>query len=180
MNFGKLAPWNWFKKEDEQEKGIVPLRRDETNLRFPLTLHDMESEFNRLFDSFRQAVKGEHIGGSLFGTDWFKPSLDVASDEKEYSVKIELPGIEASNVSIEYSNQTLKIKGEKRQQKEEKDKNYYRVERSYGSFERILDLPEDSDADNILSNYKDGVLTITIPRKMLPKKDTKKIDIKID
>jgi HSP20 family protein len=74
----------------------------------------------------------------------------------------------------------LKIKGEKRQQKEEKDKNYYRVERSYGSFERILDLPEDSDADNILSNYKDGILTITIPRKMLPKKDTKKIDIKID
>jgi HSP20 family protein len=178
MNFGKLAPWNWFKKEDEQKVSGLPIRRSESSLEFPLSLHDIEAEFNHLFDSFRQAVRSGHIGSALFMTDWFKPSLDVASDEKEYTVKIELPGIEASNVSIEYSNQTLKIKGEKRQQKEEKEKNYYRVERSYGSFERILDLPEDSDADNITSSYKDGVLNISIPRKMLPKADTKKIDIK--
>jgi HSP20 family protein len=116
----------------------------------------------------------------LLQTDWFKPSLDVASDEKEYSIKVELPGIDLTNISLEYSSDTLKIKGEKRQEKEEKDKDFYRIERSYGSFQRILDIPEDADADNITSNYKDGVLSITIPRKQLPKKETKKIEIKTE
>ncbi len=180
MNFTKLAPWNWFKKEEEHSTKGVPVRVGENNAGFPVLLHDVEAEFNHFFDSFKKALKSEHISSSIFTTDWFKPSLDIASDDKEYSVKIELPGIEAGNVSIEYSDQTLKIKGEKRQEKEEKEKNYYRVERSYGSFERILDLPEDSDIENITSNYKDGVLSITIPRKMLPQKDTKKIDIKVD
>ena len=180
MDFGKLAPWNWFKKEDENDAGSVPVHRVGSSSGFPVLLHDVETEFNHMVDSFRRLLKGEVTTTSLFGADWFKPSLDVASDDKEYSVKIELPGIEASNISIEYTENTLKIKGEKRQEKEEKEKNYYRVERSYGSFERILDLPEDSDADNISSAYKDGVLSITIPRKMLEKKDTKNIEIKTE
>ena len=179
MDFGKLAPWNWFKKEEEQEIKIVPERKHENGLVFPASFYNIESEFSNLFASLRRVFENE-MSSELFKGDWFKPSLDVASDDKEYSVKIELPGIDAGNISIEYGSNTLKIRGEKRQEKEEKDKNYYRVERSYGSFERILDLPEDSDSDNITSSYKDGVLSITIPRKMLPKKDSKKIDIKTD
>lgn len=180
MNFTKLAPWNWFKKEEEQGERKLPVRRGESKLGFPVSLHDIEEEFNHFFDSFKQAVKGEYIN-SFFTANWFKPSLDIASDAKEYSIKIELPGIDANDVIVEYSNQTLKIKGEKHQQKEEKEKDYYRVERSYGSFERVLDLPEDCDVENITSNYKDGVLSISIPRKMLPpEKDTKKIDIKVN
>ena len=178
MDFTKLAPWNWFKKEDEHNATVLPVRRIGASSGFPVLLHDVETEFNHMFDSLKRALRGEIESTSLLAADWFKPSLDVASDDKEYGVKIELPGIDASNISIEYSSNTLKIKGEKRQEKEEKEKNYYRVERSYGSFERILDLPEDSDSDNITSSYKDGVLSITIPRKMLPKKDSKKIDIK--
>ena len=180
MDFGKLAPWNWFKKEDEQATKSVPIHRSGSNSEFPVLLHDLETEFNHMFDSFKRTLKGNVEATSLFGVDWFKPLLDVASDDKEYSIKIELPGIKASNISIEYTENTLKVRGEKRQEKEEKEKSYYRIERSYGLFERILDLPEDSDADKISSTYKDGVLSITIPRKILEKKDIKNIEIKTE
>jgi len=180
MDFTKLAPWNWFKKEEEESAKVVPVRHDEHKAELPASLHDLHTEVNRLFDSLKHGFGTGWPGGSLFHTDWFKPSLDVASDDKEYSIKVELPGIDAADISIEFSENTLKIKGEKRQEKEEKGKDFYRVERSYGSFQRILDLPEDSDADNITSAYKDGVLSIKIPRKMLPKADTKKIEIKTE
>ncbi len=180
MDFGKLAPWNWFKKEEEESGKIVPVRSDSQRSEFPASLHDLHIEFNRLFDSLKHGLSAGLPSGSLFQSDWFKPSLDVASDEKEYSVKVELPGIEASNISIEYTDNTLKIKGEKRQEKEEKEKDFYRIERSYGSFQRILDIPDDADTENITSSYKDGVLSIKIPRKMLPKTDAKKIEIKTE
>lgn len=175
MDFSKLAPWNWFKKEEEESGKIVPVRQDEHRAEFPASLHDLHKEFDRLFHTMS---KGFSSGTSLFKSGWFKPSLDIASDEKEYSVKIELPGMDVSDISVEFTENTLKVKGEKRQEKEEKDKNFYKIERSYGSFQRILDLPEDSDTDKITSNYKDGVLSVTIPRRMLPKKETKKIEIK--
>lgn len=180
MDFGKLAPWNWFKKEEEESGKVVPVKHDSKKTDLPVSIHDLHTEFNRLFDSLKHGFGTGWPSTSLLHTDWFKPSLDVASDEKEYSIKVELPGIDATNISLEYTSDMLKIKGEKRQEKEEKDKDFYRIERSYGSFQRILDIPEDADADNITSNYKDGVLSITIPRKQLPKKETKKIEIKTD
>jgi HSP20 family protein len=177
MDFGKLAPWNWFKKEEEGSN-IVPVRKEENAFGLAPSFQSIEVEFNHLLDSMKRGLRGGLSTDLFFKNDWLKPSLDIASDEKEYSVKIELPGIDKSDISIEYANHTLKIKGEKHQEKEEKKKDYYRIERSYGSFQRVLDLPEDSDADNITSEYKDGVLSIAIPRKMLPKADAKKIEIK--
>lgn len=180
MDFSKLAPWNWFKKEEEQSTKITPVRHDVNRSDLPATFHDLHNEFNRLFDSLRHSFSMGWPNTTLLQTDWFKPSLDVASDDKEYSIKVELPGMDASNISIEYTSNTLKIKGEKQQEKEEKKKDFYRIERSYGSFQRILDIPDDADADNITSSYKDGVLSITVPRKALPKTDTKKIEIKTE
>lgn len=180
MDFGKLAPWNWFKKEEEEDGKVVPVRHDNGKAGLPVSLHNLHGEFNRLVDSIRHGFGDGWPSTSLLHTDWFKPSLDVASDEKEYSIKVELPGMDANHISIEYTNDTLKIKGEKRQEKEEKEKNFYRIERSYGSFQRILDIPEDADAENITSSYKDGVLSIKVPRNTLPKADTKKIEIKTE
>lgn len=178
MDFGKLAPWNWFKKEEEESGKVVPVKHDSKKSDLPVSIHDLHTEFDRLFNTLKESFSTSWPSTSLMKTDWFKPSLDVASNEKEYSIKVELPGIDPTHITLEYSSDTLKIKGEKRQEKEEKDKDFYRIERSYGSFQRTLDIPEDADADNITSNYKDGVLSITIPRKQLPKKETKKIEIK--
>lgn len=182
MNLEKLAPWNWFKKEEERKGQIVPVRRSAEGLEHPASLLDLHREFDRLFDSLQRGFgvgfpEWPERADTLLKSGWFKPSLDVASDEKAYIVKIELPGINANDVSIEISGNTLHVKGEKRQETEETEKNFYRIERSYGSFERILDLPEDADADNITSTYKDGVLSINLPKKALPKPDTKKIEI---
>ena len=178
MDFTKLAPWNWFKEEEEKRGGLIPVKKGEDAFSLNTSFEDIESEFNRLLDSLRRTFRGRLSDDLLFKSEWLKPSLDIASDKKEYTVKIELPGIDKSDISIEYANNTLKIKGEKHQEKEEQNKDFYRMERSYGAFERILNLPEDSDAENIASEYRDGVLSVTIPRKMLPKADTKKIDIK--
>ncbi len=185
MNLEKFAPWNWFKKEEEERGQIVPVQRDINRLEHPVSLLDMHREFARLFDVMPRgfgmgwpALSGR--ADSLLKSDWFKPFLDVASDEKKYSIKIELPGIDANDINIEVDGNTLKIKGAKRQEEEEKEKDYYRVERFYGSFQRILDIPDDGDTDNISATYKDGVLSIAVPRKALPKKDTKQIEIKTE
>ena len=183
MNLEKLAPWNWFKKEEEQSGQIIPVRRDRSAEAYPISLLDLQKEFDRFYDALRRDFSTGWSAlrpDALLSSAWFKPSLDIASNEKEYSIKVELPGIDANDVTIEISANTLKVTGEKKHEEEEKGKNFYRVERSYGSFQRILDLPEDADADKITSSYKDGVLNIAIPKKVLPKEETKKIEIKVN
>jgi HSP20 family protein len=73
----------------------------------------------------------------------------------------------------------LTIQGEKKQENEEKGKNYYRMERSYGSFQRMLSLPEDADQNEVTATFMKGVLTVTMPRKALPKADVKQIEVKM-
>ena len=82
------------------------------------------------------------------------------------------------DVRLEIVNDTLTIQGEKKQENEEKGKNYYRMERSYGSFQRMLSLPEDADQNDVTATFKKGVLTVTMPRKALPKADVKQIEVK--
>jgi HSP20 family protein len=79
---------------------------------------------------------------------------------------------------VELDDNTIIIRGEKKQEKEEKDKNYYCVERSYGSFRRVLSLPEDAAQDDIMATFKNGILTIKMPKKTMPKADVKQIEIK--
>jgi len=175
MELSKLVPWNWLKKEEEEKGWSVPVKRSELNLDIPKSFYEIETEFERLFDSFKRNFNVGFPTGSLLKSDFFSPSMDIASNEKEYSVKVELPGIGKNDITVECVNNTLRIKGEKKQ---EKEKDYYRVERSYGSFERVLDMPEDADADKIESTFKDGVLSVSIPKKALPAANTKSIPIK--
>jgi HSP20 family protein len=93
-------------------------------------------------------------------------------------VTLEIPGVDEKDVRLEIVNDTLTIQGEKKQANEEKGKNYYRMERSYGSFQRMLSLPEDADQNDVTATFKKGVLTVTMPRKALPKADVKQIEVK--
>ena len=181
MDIKKLAPWNWFKKE--QEGNTLPIRRQETRTQYADPFSQIRQEIDRVFDSAFSGLGFPAIG---FGreltpaaqTDWIKPTLDVGASDKEYTISVELPGVDEKDVQLELINDTLKIKGDKKQQKEEKEKNYYRMERSYGSFQRVLSLPEDADQDNIKAVYKNGIMNITIPRKAAPKTEVKQIEIK--
>jgi HSP20 family protein len=94
----------------------------------------------------------------------FRPNLNVASDDKQYTISLEAPGLVQDDIKLELKGQALFIQGEKRLEKEDKDQHYYRIERSYGQFQRTLDLPDDVVLDKIVASMKNGVLTIVLPR----------------
>ncbi|MDX9786683.1 MAG: Hsp20/alpha crystallin family protein [Desulfobacterales bacterium] len=182
MDIKKLAPWNWFKQEEDAGKKMQVQHTGPQGQHHPL-YHQIHQEFDRLFDNM---VRGFWMPQtSLLESDFsqlghgiLKPTLDIGSTEKEYAVTVEVPGVDEKDIKLELSDNTLTIRGEKKREQEEKEKDYYRLERSYGSFQRILSLPDDADQDNIQAGFKKGVLTITIPRKALPKPDVKRIEVK--
>jgi HSP20 family protein len=185
MDISRLAPWNWFKKEEEHEGFSAPVKRQDQPVPVRQThpLLQIHNEIDRLFeDSFRNFGFPSLLTGRLFPSitraDWLKPTLDLTATDKEYTISVELPGVEASEVKLEVVNDTLRVSGEKTQEKEEKDKDFYRMERSYGSFQRVLSLPEDADQDKINAVFKNGVMTITVPRKSLPQSEAKQIEVK--
>lgn len=103
--------------------------------------------------------------------------LDVVEDKDKITVKAELPGMEQKDIQVDLNDGVLTVKGEKRQETEEKDKHYHLVERTYGSYSRSLRLPSYVDGEKIKATYKDGVLNITLPKKEEAK--PKKIDIEV-
>ena len=107
----------------------------------------------------------------------FLPKLDVLSDEKNYIINVEIPGVDCNDVKLEVKKNVLSISGEKKSEKvEDTDQEQHITERSFGSFYRELLLPEDADIDNISAKHKDGVLNINIP-KVAPKETSKSINI---
>lgn len=96
---------------------------------------------------------------------WLKPSIDIAASDAEYTITAKLPGVEENQVSVEVSNDMLTISGRKENVKEERNAQYYCMERSYGSFQRALSLADDVDADAIAASFEKGVLKIKVPRK---------------
>jgi len=128
----------------------------------------LRREVDRLFEDFQ-------LGSwrSPFG-----PAVDIVEKEKAYEITAELPGMDESNIDVKFSDGTLTIKGEKRDEKEEKKKDYYLSERRYGSFQRSFGVPDGVDADKIEANFKNGVLTVTLPKTAQAQKSEKKIAIR--
>lgn len=100
------------------------------------------------------------------GTQEYKwrPSADISETDDSFEVRVELPGVTKDDVHISVKDSLLTIKGEKRQEATDDSKDYRRVERRYGSFERRFSLPPKVEADNIKADFKDGVLTLSIPK----------------
>lgn len=185
MELKKLAPWNWFKNEEETDHH-VPVKHGDKGRPYPGRHHDPMIQVHRDIDhifeqffrgwGFPQASGFDTFSGFPAGT-LLKPKVDLSAGEKEYLLTVEIPGVNEKEVTVDISNNTMTIKGEKKQEKEEKDTNYYRIERSYGSFQRVLSLPEDVDQDGIAATFKNGVLSITMPRKALPAGEVKQVEI---
>ena len=106
------------------------------------------------------------------------PAVDVAESEKSYEIKAELPGMDEKDIEVKVTDGSLTIKGEKQEEREEKERDYYLQERRYGSFERSFELPESVDPDRIEASFKKGVLTVTLPKKAEAQKPAKKIEVK--
>jgi HSP20 family protein len=119
----------------------------------------VKSEMDRLFDRFAELRWNElpALG------DW-APSMDVSETKESLVCKVEVPGMEQKDIQISLQENLLTIKGEKRQEKEEKDEHFHRIERSYGAFTRSLRLPVAVDAGKVTATVKSGVLTVTLPK----------------
>jgi len=182
MDFSKLAPWNWFKDEEKKVDYIPVNNRNNSIAVKNNTALDIQKSFDELFNLFTKSFEERfnHLSeNTLFSKNsWIKPSLDIASQDKEYNIKLELPGVDKKDISIEIVDSSMIIRGEKRFESSQENKNFYKIERSYGSFQRVLNLPEDCETDKIESSYNNGILSITIPKKELQKTNIKQIEIK--
>ncbi|HBC57533.1 MAG TPA: heat-shock protein [Gammaproteobacteria bacterium] len=190
MDLEHLKPWNWFKHEQGEGKSTIPVKHGERSSelipsrgmsRHPLL--QLQRELDRMFeDSFRNFEFPSF--SNLFNREesWvnasvFTPDLNISSDQESYQIELEVPGMKESDISIEVKGGTLLIQGEKSEDKRTKERHFYRMERSYGRFQRTLALPDDADADNIQANLADGVLSLAIPRSEVTNEDVKKISI---
>ena len=133
----------------------------------------LQDRMNRLF---RESYSGEGRDESLTTSSFFHAD-DGFGDEHKVTLKIEVPGIDEKDIDIRVENNTLTVHGERKIEKEEKEENYRRVERQYGSFTRTFTLPSAVDTENVSANYDKGVLKINLPKKAEAKPKQIKVNV---
>jgi HSP20 family protein len=133
-------------------------------------LVSLRGDFDRLFESFFgvSPVAQENI---------WAPVVDIAENNGNIEVKAELPGMNKEDIKVTVKDNVLSLSGERKQEKETKEKTYHRIERYYGSFCRNIQLPESVEADKVKATYKDGVLNIVLPKPETAK--PRKIDVDV-
>ena len=121
----------------------------------PSLLDDFRKEMGRFAEGFFDDASAANA---------FAPSVNFAETEKDYEVSVELPGMKPEDVHVEFKDGHLWITGERKQEAEKKGKTYHRIERRYGSFRRVIAIGNEVDAEKVDATYKDGVLTVDIPK----------------
>jgi HSP20 family protein len=133
----------------------------------------LQDRINRVFrESYGPEGRDEALTTSSFA-----PAVDVYEDEHNVTLKIEVPGIDEKDIDVRLENNTLTVHGERKIEKEEKEENYRRVERQYGSFTRTFTLPATVDGEKVAANYDKGVLKVTLPKKAEAKPKQIKVNI---
>jgi HSP20 family protein len=133
----------------------------------------MRREMDRLFDEFRG------VRGGPYETEMgFAPAIDVKQTDKGIEVTAELPGIQEKNVEVSLADNTLTIRGEKKEEKEQTGEGRVINERSFGSFARAIPLPAEVDEDKVTAQFRNGVLTVTLPLAPDTERKTRKIEVK--
>jgi HSP20 family protein len=164
-----------------------PAARTETSAQEWRPFEALRREVDQLFDNFGLRALRAPFGraGVDLAPFWGHdvsfgkvPAVDFVDDEKAYVVTAELPGMSENDVDVKYTDGVLTIRGEKKEEKEEKKKDYYLSERRYGSFQRAFQVPNGIAAEKIDATFKDGVLTVTMPKSPEAVKNEKKIAIK--
>ena len=136
------------------------IKRDDQNIHPIERFHrDIDKVFENFFTDFRfpSIFESEKDGG-------FSPKVNVSEDHKNVDVSVELPGMNKKDIEVSLKENILTIKGEKNTEKEEKKKDYYHVERSYGKFQRSIKLPAEVEDDKVDASFKDGILNIRLPK----------------
>jgi HSP20 family protein len=133
----------------------------------------IQDRMNRLFrDSFGNEGREEALSNTAF-----RPPVDVYEDEHSVTLKIEVPGIDEKDIEVRIENNTLTVHGERKFEQEEKEENYRRVERQYGSFTRTFTLPNTVDQENVQADYDKGVLNVKLAKKAEAKPKQIKVNV---
>ena len=152
------------------------------------SLPALRDEVDRLFDDFftgwpRPAIRRRRMESDpwrrfqgMFEATF--PTADVVEGEKDYRITAELPGMSEKDIEIALAGDMLTLKGEKKEEREEKEENRYVSERRYGSFQRSFALPEDADPEKIEAAFKNGILTVTLPKRPEAQAKRRKIEVK--
>ena len=151
MSHETLATWNPFGELDEVQNRLGSL-------------------FGGTFPRFGNG------NGGLKLADW-SPRVDITEDDKEYLVKTDLPEMKKEEIKVNVEEGVLSVSGERKAEKEEKNKKFHRIERSYGSFLRSFTLPEDADGAKVAAEFKDGVLKVHLPKNAAAK--PKAVEVKV-
>jgi len=156
-----IVPWGRSEERSLTERGTDPFSY-------------LRSQINRVFDDFwgesRLAPQREMAAD-------FWPQVDVTETGKEIKVSAEIPGVEPKDIDVSVEDGMLTIKGEKKYEREEKEKGQYRMERGYGSFERAIELPAEVDESKAKAEFKKGVLRLTLPKRPGAPSRRKKISV---
>jgi HSP20 family protein len=170
MARGDIIPWR-------RSGGLMPWRRDDGpfgSMRREIeSLHrDIDRVFDELWSGRWPSWPAELSRSEIM------PQLDMTEDDEAFHINVELPGMDEKDLDVTLINHTLTIKGEKKEEKETKDKDVHRRERSYGYFRRSIELPADVDADKVAASYRKGVLTIDLPKSKQAQEQAKRIEVK--
>ena len=174
MAYSRRNPWYWFETvRAPAANANAPAHQ--YNALIPVNLHN---ELDRIFSGFFPGMASALGEAGKTGGE-FAPRLEFSGDEKSYVISAELPGVDPGDISLEVRDNTLIIQGEKKSEHTEQDRKdgYYRTERTYGSFRRVIELPDDADEESINASNKDGVLKISIPRRKKSAAESRKIEI---
>jgi len=154
----------------------MPARRGEHD-----PFRDFQREMNRLFDDFLTDFPiAPRWGEGDFPAAAFSPRVDVSETDKAVKVSAELPGMDEKDITVEMDDAAITVRGEKHEEKEDKGKNWYSREQSYGSFHRVIPLPTSVDGTKAKAKFKKGVLTVSVPKREEEQDKRKAITIESD
>ncbi len=179
MTLKEMVPWRWggLRRWDDEDRPFESFFRE---------MDSLHKEMDRLFDDFwKGSQRHSMLTGpwhSTMATPWahteVMPRVDETEDEKAFHIQVELPGMDREDVDITLANGMLTIRGEKKREDEEKGKDYYRKERSFGAFRRTLPIPAEVNEAGIEASFKKGVLFIELPKTEEARKKVTHIDVK--
>ena len=166
MTMRDLMPWNRGTRS-------VPVRRYEDD-----PLREFRRPIDRVFDEFWRGFDLAPFGRFERGFGIASPHVDIAETDTEIEVSVELPGMDENDIDVSLTDEALTVKGEKKAEREERKKDYFVSERSFGSFQRSIPLPRGLDGDKASAKFEKGVLTVTVPRSAEAQARVKKIAVK--
>ena len=177
--FDRIKKWLPFKRGDESVRRVP--KTDSSQHPLARLEHEMNQVLSRVGSLWPSTEAGNWGADSWFGDfspSTFTPTLDLADKRKHLEVTLELPGLDADDVEIEVHGDSLVIRGEKRVEETTEEDGFYRTERSFGAFHRVVPLPAEVEAERTEATFKNGVLKVRLPKTKTTEAESRRIAIK--